>query len=67
VRATLVEDRSANGDQEFKSPDEIRNANLRGAKIDEVDFYIIDLRGAMLDSRQVIHLRRCGAILETHA
>jgi hypothetical protein len=32
-----------------------------------VDFYLVDLRGAMLDSRQVMHLRRCGAILETHA
>jgi hypothetical protein len=67
VRVTLVEDSSASSDQEFKSLVEIRNANLRGAKIDEVDFYLIDLRGAMLDSRQVIHLRRCGASLETHA
>src|SRR5262249_48722367 len=38
-------------EQDFKSPDEIRKANLcgadlRGAKIDNVDFYLVDLRFA---------------------
>ncbi len=59
-------------EQDFKSPEEIRianlcNADLRDAKIDGVDFYLVDLRGALLDRDQVPHLRRCGAILETRA
>ena len=57
-------------EQDFKSPEEIRKANLcgadlRGARIDDVDFYLVDLRGALLDPEQVSHIRRCGAILET--
>ena len=40
-------------EQDFKSPEEIRKANLRGAdlrgaKIDGVDFYLVDLRDAPL-------------------
>jgi uncharacterized protein YjbI with pentapeptide repeats len=56
-------------EQEFKSPEEIRKANLcgadlRGARIDNVDFYLVDLRGALLDPQQIPHVRRCGAIFE---
>lgn len=56
-------------EQYFKSPEEIRKANLcgadlRGALIDDVDFYLVDLRGASYDAGQEEHLRRCGAILE---
>jgi uncharacterized protein YjbI with pentapeptide repeats len=59
-------------EQDFKSPEEIRKASLRGADlrgalIDGVDFYLVDLRGARLDPDQVLHLRRCGAILESRA
>jgi uncharacterized protein YjbI with pentapeptide repeats len=59
-------------DQDFKSPEEIRKANLRGvdlrgAKIDGVDFYLVDLRGARLDVDQIPHCRGCGAILESRA
>ena len=43
------------GEQYFKPPEEIRKANLcgadlRGAKIEGVDFYLVDLRGAFYDS-----------------
>jgi uncharacterized protein YjbI with pentapeptide repeats/energy-coupling factor transporter ATP-binding protein EcfA2 len=59
-------------EQDFKSPEEIRKANLcgadlRGARIENVDFYLVDLRGALLGPEQVVHIRRCGAILETRA
>ena len=59
-------------DQDFKSPEEIRKANLRevdlrGAILDGVDFYLVDLRGARLDPKQLDHVRRCGAILESRA
>jgi uncharacterized protein YjbI with pentapeptide repeats len=57
-------------EQHFKSPEEIRKANLcgvdlRGALIDGVDFYLVDLRGAKVDAKQEAHLRRSGAILKT--
>jgi uncharacterized protein YjbI with pentapeptide repeats len=57
-------------EQTFKSPEEIRKANLcgtdlRGAKIEGVDFYLVDLRGATLDADQEEHVRGCGAILGT--
>ncbi len=57
-------------EQDFKSPEEIRKANLcradlRGARIDGVDFYLVDLRHALLDPSQEKHVRRCGAILVT--
>jgi uncharacterized protein YjbI with pentapeptide repeats len=53
----------------FKSPEEVRKANLRfvdlrEAKVDECDFYLVDLRGAKLSPGQAEHLRRCGAILD---
>jgi uncharacterized protein YjbI with pentapeptide repeats len=56
-------------EQDFKAPEEIRKANLcfadlRGANIENVDFYLVDLRGALLDPDQEEHVRRCGAIRE---
>ena len=57
-------------EQDFKSPETIRKANLcgadlRGAKLNGVDFYLVDLRGAKVDPEHVGHLRACGAILES--
>lgn len=54
--------------QYFKSPEEIRKANLRGAnllgaKTDGVDFYLVDLRQAIYDESQRRHFQQCGAIL----
>jgi uncharacterized protein YjbI with pentapeptide repeats len=59
-------------EQDFKGPEEIRKANLcgadlRGARIDDVDFYLVDLRGAVLEPEQVLQMRRCGAILEARS
>jgi uncharacterized protein YjbI with pentapeptide repeats len=59
-------------EQDFKSPEEIRKANLRGADlrgaiIDGVDFYLVDLRNAIYDRNQEKHFRWCGAILESRA
>lgn len=56
-------------EQGFKSPEEIRKANLRGcdlrgAKIDGVDFYLVDLRNARYTPEQERQFRQCGAILE---
>jgi uncharacterized protein YjbI with pentapeptide repeats/energy-coupling factor transporter ATP-binding protein EcfA2 len=56
-------------EQDFKSPEEIRKANLcgadlRGARIDDVDFYLVDLRGATLDPAQIPQVRRSGAIID---
>ena len=56
-------------EQHFKSPEEIRKANLcgvdlRGALIEGVDFYLVDLRGAKYDPNQEQQLRRSGAILQ---
>jgi hypothetical protein len=34
---------------------------------EDVDFYLVDLRGAVLDAKQSPHIRRCGAILEPRA
>lgn len=56
-------------EQSFKAPEAIRKANLRGAdlrgaKIEDIDFYLVDLRDAKLEPEQRGHLRRCGAILE---
>jgi hypothetical protein len=57
-------------EQDFKSPEEIRKANLRsadlrGAKIDGVDFYLVDLRDALYDASQEQQFRSTGAILES--
>lgn len=55
-------------DQDFKAPEEIRKADLRGvdlrgAIITGVDFYLVDLRGAVIDPGQIDQVRRSGAIL----
>jgi uncharacterized protein YjbI with pentapeptide repeats len=55
-------------EQDFKSPEEIRKAclrgaDLRGAVIERVDFYLVDLRGAKYSAKQGEHFTRCGAIL----
>ena len=55
-------------EQEFRAPEDIRKANLcgadlRGARIKGVDFYLVDLRGARYTRRQACYLRKCGAIL----
>lgn len=39
-------------------------ARLRGAVIDQTDFYLVDLRDAKYDADQAQHFRRYGAILE---
>ena len=56
-------------DRDYKRPEEIRKANLcgadlRGATIARVDFYLVDLRGARItrESRGK-WFRKCGAIL----
>jgi uncharacterized protein YjbI with pentapeptide repeats len=59
-------------EQDFKSPEEIRKANLcgadlRGAHIAGVDFYLVDVRDARYDQEQESHLRQCGAILKARA
>ncbi|QEH38063.1 Secreted effector protein pipB2 [Aquisphaera giovannonii] len=51
-----------------RPPEEIRKANLRGANlvgatIEDVDFYLVDLRDAKYDDAQAAHFRACGAIL----
>jgi uncharacterized protein YjbI with pentapeptide repeats/energy-coupling factor transporter ATP-binding protein EcfA2 len=56
-------------EQTYKAPEEIRKANLCGADLrdallDGVDFYLVDLRGALYDPEQEVYLRRSGAILE---
>ena len=55
-------------EQHYKSPEEIRKANLCGAdlreaKIDNVDLYLVDLRGAHYSREQRRHFEACGAIL----
>ena len=55
-------------EQSFKSPEEIRKANLCGADLRDAlvwktDFYLVDLRGACYTEEQGEHFRRCGAIL----
>jgi uncharacterized protein YjbI with pentapeptide repeats len=57
-------------DQSYRSPEEIRVANLRGADLRgavlrDTDFYLVDLREALYTPEQEVYLRRCGAILET--
>lgn len=56
----------------FQSPEEIRKANLRradlrGARIEGTDFYLVDLRGALFDDAQAEHFRCCKAILADRA
>jgi uncharacterized protein YjbI with pentapeptide repeats len=59
-------------EQDFKAPEEIRKANLcyadlRGADVTDVDFYLVDLRHAKYDAGQEAHFRQCGAILHARA
>lgn len=56
-------------DREFKTPEEIRKANLcgadlRGARVAGVDFYLVDIRRARYTPAQAEHFRRCGAIMD---
>ncbi|MGA2498989.1 MAG: pentapeptide repeat-containing protein [Tepidisphaeraceae bacterium] len=56
------------GDQDFKATEEIRKANLcgcdlRGAKVEGTDFYLVDLRRATYTPDQARHFAACGAIL----
>jgi len=53
----------------FQAPEDVRKANLRGcdlrgAEIEGTDFYLVDVRGALLDPEQRTWLRRCRAILD---
>ncbi len=53
----------------FLPPEDVRKANLRecdlrGARLDGTDFYLVDVRGARLDAGQRDWLRRCRAILD---
>jgi uncharacterized protein YjbI with pentapeptide repeats len=55
-------------DRYFKPPEEIRKAslqgaNLLGANVEGVDFYLVDLRDAIYDDSQRHHFSRSGAIL----
>lgn len=57
-------------EQHFKAPEAIRKADLkgadlRGARVLDTDFYLVDLRGALYDEEQERHFRRCRAILRT--
>jgi uncharacterized protein YjbI with pentapeptide repeats len=55
-------------DRYYRRPEEIRKANLcgcdlRGARIENTDFYLVDLRGAKLNRSQRKFLTAAGAIL----
>lgn len=55
----------------FKAPEEIRKANLRGADlrgaaIDQTDFYLVDLRDAHYTPSQARILKQSGAILRAY-
>jgi len=59
-------------EQHYKSPEEIRKANLRGADLrgartQGVDFYLVDLRDVRCTIDQMDHFRRSGAILYDRA
>jgi uncharacterized protein YjbI with pentapeptide repeats len=56
-------------DQSYKEAETIRKANLcgadlRGARLDGVDFYLVDLRGTRFDGAAEEQLIQCGAILK---
>ncbi|MBI5851700.1 MAG: pentapeptide repeat-containing protein [Planctomycetes bacterium] len=56
----------------FQAPEDVRKANLRGAdlrgaKLDDTDFYLVDLRGARLDPEQLEWVKRCKAIVDRSA
>lgn len=53
----------------FKEPEQVRKANLqdcdlRGARLDGVDLYLVDLRGARLEAGQRAWAKRCRALLD---
>ena len=55
-------------DHHFKRIEDIRKASLQGcdltdAKVEQADFYLVDLRGAKYDAEQLAHFQKCGAIL----
>ena len=55
-------------DQHFRRIEDIRKASLQGcdligARVKDVDFYLVDLRGANYDEAQRTHFQSCGAIL----
>jgi uncharacterized protein YjbI with pentapeptide repeats len=55
-------------EQIYRAPEDIRKANLqgadlRGAKVQGVDFYLVDLRGAKYTPDQLQHFIQCDAIL----
>ena len=55
-------------EQDFKPPEEIRKAclcgaDLRGAKVEGADWYLVDLRGAKYTLDQARWFKRNGAIL----
>ncbi len=59
----------ADDEVHFTAPEDLRKANLRdcdlrGARVDSVDLHLVDLRGARLDPPQRDHARRCKAILD---
>ncbi len=49
--------------EEIRNPATLRGADLRGACIDRVDFYLVDLRDALYTPEQEAVLRRSRAIL----
>ena len=56
--------------QDYLPPESMRKANLcgadlRGANIADVDFYLVDLRYAKYDADQAEYLRCSGAILQS--
>jgi uncharacterized protein YjbI with pentapeptide repeats len=57
-------------EQDFKAPEEIRKANLRGANligaiVQGTDWYLVDLRNAKYSKEQAKHFAACGAILRS--
>jgi uncharacterized protein YjbI with pentapeptide repeats len=56
-------------DHDYKEAEEIRKAclvgaNFLGAKVQETDFYLVDLRKAVYTRPQAEHFLRCSAILD---
>ncbi len=56
-------------DRDIKPAEEIRKANLRGAdlrgaRIDDVNFYLVNLRDALYTEDQAEHFHQCRAILD---
>ncbi|MCA9075169.1 MAG: pentapeptide repeat-containing protein [Planctomycetaceae bacterium] len=57
-------------EQHYKAPEEIRKASLRGcdlrgANIEGLDFYLVDLRDALMTPDQLAYVEQSGAILTT--